>query len=68
MPVYEYECVGCRHRFEQVRAVNFRDSPAFCPKCGMGGKKMISSPSLQKNLGTKLRSKLDRKKPPKEYR
>lgn len=68
MPVYEYECVSCRHRFEKVRAVNFRDRSTFCPECGHGAKKLISSPVLQENLGTKLRSRLDKKKPPKSHR
>jgi len=32
MPIYEYECVSCRHRFE-VRQ-SFHDKPqAACPQC-----------------------------------
>jgi len=32
MPVYEYLCVECGHRFEQYRKVTGRD-PKQCPKC-----------------------------------
>ncbi len=32
MPLYEYECVKCRHRFEERRKVT--DPPASrCPSC-----------------------------------
>lgn len=32
MPVYEYECGACRHRFEKKQS--FHDKPeAVCPKC-----------------------------------
>ena len=68
MPIYEYECIACKHKFDKVRAVNFRDRSAFCPLCGMGAKKLVSSPVLQENLGTKLRATLDKKKPPKSHR
>lgn len=64
MPVYEYECLKCKHRFEKVRPVNFRDRPAFCPKCDGPCKKLVSAPVLRENLGTKLRAKLDKQKPP----
>ena len=64
MPVYEYECLVCGKRFEKVRPVNFRDRPMSCPKCEGPAKKQVSSPFLVENLGTKLRSRLDKKKPP----
>jgi putative FmdB family regulatory protein len=31
MPIYEYECCECRHRFEAI--VRLNESPA-CPSCG----------------------------------
>ena len=33
MPIYEYECRGCRHQFEQI--VRTGDVPA-CPRCKSG--------------------------------
>ena len=33
MPIYEYECRGCHHQFEQL--VRTGDVPA-CPKCQSG--------------------------------
>jgi len=43
MPIYEFQCVACRHLFEEffTRAV---DKPvAKCPECGGKGKKIISN-------------------------
>lgn len=33
MPIYEYSCGACRHRFE-VLVRRASDKPAECPKCG----------------------------------
>ena len=33
MPLYEYECRGCHHQFEQL--IRTGDTPA-CPKCHSG--------------------------------
>ncbi len=33
MPIYEYECRGCHHRFEAI--VRPGDTPQ-CPSCGAG--------------------------------
>ena len=33
MPIYDYKCKRCGHRFEQMRAIARRDD-AVCPKCG----------------------------------
>jgi len=40
MPVYEYLCVECGHRFEQYRKVTDRD-PKQCPKCGGSVRKVF---------------------------
>ncbi|MDP2053978.1 MAG: zinc ribbon domain-containing protein, partial [Acidobacteriota bacterium] len=33
MPLYEYECTACAHRFEVIQ--KFSDAPIdICPKCG----------------------------------
>ena len=70
MPIYRYKCIKCSHEFELVRSMSRRNSWPVCeiPECGFPSKIVPSLPSLQTNPGTKLRAKLDKKKPPKEYR
>ena len=47
MPLYEYQCDACGHRFEKIR--KFSDPPVeTCPQCGKGPvKKLPSSPAIQ---------------------
>jgi putative FmdB family regulatory protein len=46
MPLYEYECDTCRHRFEVIQ--KFSDLPIEkCPKCGSTVHKLMSSPAIQ---------------------
>jgi putative FmdB family regulatory protein len=46
MPLYEYECQACGHRFELIQ--KFSDAPpAACPKCGGVVEKLVSSPAIQ---------------------
>ena len=47
MPLYEYECEACAHRFERIQ--KFSDPPAdTCPSCGKGPvRKLLSSPAIQ---------------------
>jgi putative FmdB family regulatory protein len=47
MPLYEYECDNCAHRFEVIQ--KFSDAHiAVCPKCGGGPvQKLMSSPAIQ---------------------
>jgi len=47
MPLYEYECAACGHRFEQIR--KFSDPPVeTCPNCGEAKvQKLVSSPAIQ---------------------
>lgn len=46
MPLYEYECVKCKHRFERIQ--KFSDPPADkCPECGAKVEQLISAPALQ---------------------
>ena len=46
MPIYEYECGTCGHRFEQIQ--KFSDPPLeACPKCGGAVHKMQSAPAFQ---------------------
>jgi len=46
MPLYEYQCDECEHRFEQIQ--RFSDPLASsCPKCGGAVTKLVSSPAIQ---------------------
>lgn len=46
MPLYEYECTKCGHRFEKIR--KFSDPPVeTCPECGGPVRKLMSSPAIQ---------------------
>ena len=46
MPLYEYECDACAHRFEKIQ--KFSDPlEDTCPKCGGPVHKLMSSPAIQ---------------------
>ena len=47
MPLYEYECDSCGHRFERIR--KFSDPPLeVCPECGKSPvRKLVSSSAIQ---------------------
>jgi len=47
MPLYEYECGACGHRFEIIQ--KFSDGPPdACPKCSKGPlQRLLSSPAIQ---------------------
>src|SRR5881628_2902946 len=46
MPLYEYECDNCGHRFEKIQ--KFSDPlETTCPKCGGPVHKLMSSPAIQ---------------------
>lgn len=46
MPLYEYQCDSCDHRFEVIQ--KFSDAPIeVCPSCGGAVQKLLSSPAIQ---------------------
>jgi putative FmdB family regulatory protein len=46
MPLYEYQCDTCAHRFEVIQ--KYSDAPIeICPKCGAHVSKLLSSPAIQ---------------------
>jgi putative FmdB family regulatory protein len=46
VPLYEYECAKCRHRFEKIERV---DAPTTkkCPECGARASRLPSAPAIQ---------------------
>jgi putative FmdB family regulatory protein len=46
MPIYEYQCKKCGHRFEKI--LKFSDKqPTKCPECGGKIEQVISAPAVQ---------------------
>ena len=46
MPLYEYECKKCHHRFEKIQKFSDR-MVRKCPDCGGPVEQMISAPAVQ---------------------
>jgi putative FmdB family regulatory protein len=46
MPLYEYECFLCNHRFERIRRVADASSVS-CPACGGKVRRLLGVPALQ---------------------
>ena len=40
MPLYEYRCKECSHRFESYRRLSDAGKEETCPACGGGAEKM----------------------------
>jgi putative FmdB family regulatory protein len=46
VPLYEYQCKFCKHRFEVIQ--KFSDKPVKkCPKCGKAVERLVSSSAIQ---------------------
>ncbi|HSF15855.1 MAG TPA: FmdB family zinc ribbon protein [Vicinamibacteria bacterium] len=46
MPIYEYQCKKCGHRFESIQKVS--DPPINrCAKCNGKAERLVSSPAIQ---------------------
>jgi putative FmdB family regulatory protein len=46
VPLYEYQCKKCKHRFEKIQ--KFSDRPIKkCPECGGPVEQLISAPAVQ---------------------
>jgi putative FmdB family regulatory protein len=46
VPLYEYECEKCGHRFERIQKVS-DPPPKSCPKCKGKVRKLISAPAIR---------------------
>ena len=46
MPLYEYQCKKCKHRFEKI--LKFSDKHVSkCPECGGPVEQLLSAPAVQ---------------------
>lgn len=46
MPFYEYECISCKHHFEEFQSMS--DEPLTeCPECNGSVKKLISMTAMK---------------------
>ncbi len=50
MPIYEYQCSDCDHKFEQIQQISDPD-PDECPTCGGGEVSRLVSQSSFKLKG-----------------
>jgi putative FmdB family regulatory protein len=46
LPLYEYKCEKCGHRFEKIESVT-ASTTKKCPKCGGKAERLFSSPAIQ---------------------
>lgn len=46
MPLYEYKCKKCGHRFERIQTYSAAD-PTECPVCQGEVERMLSAPAVQ---------------------
>ena len=47
MPIYEFECSTCAHRFERLQKLSDAD-PTDCPECGKAGvRRRLTAPAFR---------------------
>jgi len=46
LPLYEYECVKCGHRFEKIESSS-ASTTKKCPKCGAKSERLLAAPAIQ---------------------
>jgi putative FmdB family regulatory protein len=46
MPIYEYQCKKCHHRFEKIQKFSDRLLKK-CPECGGALEQVVSAPAIQ---------------------
>jgi putative FmdB family regulatory protein len=46
LPLYEYKCRKCGHRFEKIENMN-ASTTKKCPKCGAVAERMFAAPAIQ---------------------
>jgi putative FmdB family regulatory protein len=45
VPLYEFECTKCHHRFEKIQSVSAPDPK--CPKCNGKVERLLHAPAVQ---------------------
>ena len=64
MPIYEYVCPGCSHKFELKQSMK-DEAVAACERCGTFASRIISSPAIMfKGSGWYVTDYSDKMKPP----
>jgi putative FmdB family regulatory protein len=46
LPLYEYKCNKCGHRFEKIEAIT-APTTQRCPKCGAKSERQLAAPAIQ---------------------
>lgn len=46
MPLYEYKCVKCGHRFEKIEPYSASEIKK-CPECGARAERQLAPPAIQ---------------------
>ncbi len=47
MPIYEFECTGCGHRFDRLQKLS-EDDPTICPACAAAKlRRRVSAPAFR---------------------
>src|SRR3974390_2717038 len=46
MPIYEYQCTKCKHRFEKIQKFSYKPVRK-CPECGGKLEQVLSAPAVQ---------------------
>jgi len=46
LPLYEYKCEKCSHRFEKIEGFSASETKK-CPKCGGKARRMVSASAIQ---------------------
>jgi putative FmdB family regulatory protein len=46
VPLYEYKCVKCGHRFEKIESVSAAATKK-CPECGGKAERLLAAPAIQ---------------------
>jgi putative FmdB family regulatory protein len=46
VPLYEYQCKQCAHRFEKIQSFSAPEEKV-CPECGGEVERLISAPAIQ---------------------
>jgi len=46
LPLYEYECAKCGHRFEKIENAS-ASATKKCPQCGGKAQRLLAAPAIQ---------------------